>query len=199
MRSGQFRLPGRKALTLSDVECRVVVVDATECPVERPQKSSAGATAARRSATPRRRRPSPISEGAGRRRSQKAQVVADLKAKQILATAFSAGRTHDFRLFGSSRTAMRAQTCCLTDSGDQGLTKQHKNSRTPHKGSKLHRLTREQRRGNRQLPRERFVIEHVVRALKVFRILSERYHNRRKRFGLRFNLIAALYNHELVD
>jgi len=35
--------------------------------------------------------------------------------------------------------------------------------------------------------------------LKVFRILSERYRNRRRRFGLRFNLIAALYNHELND
>jgi len=29
--------------------------------------------------------------------------------------------------------------------------------------------------------------------------LSERYRNRRKRFGLRFNLIAAIYNHELND
>ncbi len=30
--------------------------------------------------------------------------------------------------------------------------------------------------------------------LKTFRILSERYRNRRKRFGLRINLIAALVN-----
>ncbi|MGQ0604021.1 MAG: IS5/IS1182 family transposase, partial [Anaerolineales bacterium] len=29
-------------------------------------------------------------------------------------------------------------------------------------------------------------------------ILSERYRNRRRRFGLRFNLIAALYNLELA-
>jgi len=30
----------------------------------------------------------------------------------------------------------------------------------------------------------------------VFRILLERYRNRRRRFGLRFNLIAALCNLE---
>ena len=35
--------------------------------------------------------------------------------------------------------------------------------------------------------------------LKIFRILSERYRNRRKRFGLRFNLIAAIYNMELAS
>ena len=43
------------------------------------------------------------------------------------------------------------------------------------------------------------MVEHVIRSLKIFRILAERYRNRRKRFGLRFNLIAALYNHELDD
>jgi exonuclease III len=30
-----------------------------------------------------------------------------------------------------------------------------------------------------------------------FHIISYRYRNRRKRFGLRFNLIAAIYNFEL--
>ncbi|MCA1626568.1 MAG: IS5/IS1182 family transposase, partial [Acidobacteria bacterium] len=29
------------------------------------------------------------------------------------------------------------------------------------------------------------------------RIIAERYRNRRKRFALRFNLIAGLYNYEL--
>ncbi|MBI2759205.1 MAG: hypothetical protein HYX49_11075 [Chloroflexi bacterium] len=41
---------------------------------------------------------------------------------------------------------------------------------------------------------KRILIEHVFRKLKVFRILSERYRNRRKKFTLRFNLIAAIYN-----
>ena len=56
MRSGAFRLPGKKALTRGDVAYQVVVVDATECPVERPKKSNGAPTAARRSVT--RRRPS---------------------------------------------------------------------------------------------------------------------------------------------
>jgi len=42
------------------------------------------------------------------------------------------------------------------------------------------------------------VIEHIFRKLKVFRILSERYRNRRKRFAVRFNLIASIYNLELI-
>jgi hypothetical protein len=89
---------------------------------------------------------------------------------------------------------MKPQTECLADSGYLGLRKRHGNSRLPDKKSKLHPLTKEQKRGNQQLSSERFVIEHIIRSVKIFRILAERYRNRRKRFGLRFNLIAALYN-----
>ena len=59
LRSGQFTLPGKKALTKSDVAFEVVVVDATECPIERPKKNSGTGTAARRSVTPKKRRSSP--------------------------------------------------------------------------------------------------------------------------------------------
>jgi hypothetical protein len=41
------------------------------------------------------------------------------------------------------------------------------------------------------------VVEHVLRHLKIFRLLAERNHNRRRRFSLRFNLIAGLYNLKL--
>lgn len=44
----------------------------------------------------------------------------------------------------------------------------------------------------------RIVAEHTNRRLKIWRILAERYRNRRRRFGLRFNLIAALVNLELA-
>lgn len=137
--------------------------------------------------------------GKKKRHTQKAQIVADPKTGRIVATAFSAGRRHDFKVFQQSRLAMLPQTECLADSGYLGLKKSHENSRLPHKKSKLHPLTPEQKAQNRQLSKERFVIEHVIRSLKIFRILSERYRNRRKRFGLRFNLIAAIYNHELND
>ncbi len=59
LRSGQFTLPGKKALTQSDLAFEVVVVDATECPVERPKKNSVSVTAARRSATPKKRKSLP--------------------------------------------------------------------------------------------------------------------------------------------
>ena len=117
---------------------------------------------------------------------------------QIIATAFANGSTHDFRLFKESKVAIAEQTLCLADSGYQGLMDLHANSKIPKKKSKHHPLTLEQKKSNRELSQQRIFVEHVIGKLKVFRILSERYRNRRKRFGLRFNLIASLYNFELT-
>lgn len=51
IKSGKFALPARPKAGGSDQAWSVVVVDVTEQPVERPKKSSAPATRAKRSAT----------------------------------------------------------------------------------------------------------------------------------------------------
>jgi transposase len=94
---------------------------------------------------------------------------------------------------------MASQIRCLADAGYQGLQAWHASAETPAKKSKLHPLTKEQKASNRKLSRERILVENVIRRLKIFRILSERYRNRRKRFALRFNLIAAIHNLELTS
>jgi hypothetical protein len=55
MKSGEFRLPGRKALQPRDTLIEVVLIDATEQPIERPKKSNIGTTVERRSGIPRKR------------------------------------------------------------------------------------------------------------------------------------------------
>ena len=80
------------------------------------------------------------------------------------------------------------------DTGYLGLVQIHANSLLPKKRSKNHPLTRQERSNNREISRKRIFVEHAIRFLKRFRILSERYRNRRKRFALRFALIAAICN-----
>jgi hypothetical protein len=49
VRSGKFRLPGKKVLQASDTVFEVVLVDVSEQPVERPKKAKNGITVAKRS------------------------------------------------------------------------------------------------------------------------------------------------------
>ncbi len=85
----------------------------------------------------------------------------------------------------------------LADKGYQGIKHYHDNSCIPHKKPRNGHLTKEQKRGNKEQARRRVRVENVIRHLKIFQILSSRYRNRRKRFSLRVNLIAGLYNYEL--
>ncbi len=119
------------------------------------------------------------------------------KDKQIYCIATGKGRKHDFRLWKESKTRLHPHIKLKADSGYQGIGKLHERSEVPHKRSKRRPLTKEQKTYNRSISSERVLVEHVIRTLKVFRILAERYRNRRKRFGLRVNLIAAILNYEL--
>lgn len=123
--------------------------------------------------------------------------MVNLRTMEIIATAFGHGNMHDFRLFKESYAGIDQDILCLADTGYLGIDKLHANSHIPAKRSKLHPLTPEQKAANRELASQRIFCEHIIGRLKVFRILSDRYRNRRKRFGLRFNLIAAIYNLEL--
>jgi hypothetical protein len=55
IKSEQFHLPGKKVLQSSDTVIEIVLVDASEQPIERPKKDKKGITAAKRSVTPKKR------------------------------------------------------------------------------------------------------------------------------------------------
>lgn len=108
--------------------------------------------------------------------------------------AFSNGKRHDFQLFKDSRVHVKAETVLEADTGYQGLALIHTNSLLPKKRSKTHLLSKQERKDNREISKVRIFVEHAIRFVKRFRILSERYRNRRSRFALRFSLIAGICN-----
>ena len=108
------------------------------------------------------------------------------------------GKKHDFRLFKESEIRMLEKILIKADTGFIGIQKFHKNSQLPKKRSKKNPLTKEDKQNNRKISSDRVVNENAIGFIKRFKILSERYRNRRKRFGLRFNLIAGICNFDLV-
>lgn len=180
IKSGLFNLPGKKALLESNSEIEVIVVDVSEQEIERPKKKQKS-----------------YYSGKQGYHTLKSQVVADQKSEQVICVRCEKGRVHDFRLWKESKIRLNKEIEILGDKGYQGIQKIHQNSQIPHKKKKKEKLSKEQKKANRQLSQRRIVIEHIHRRLKIFRILSSRYRNRRRRFGLRLNLIAGIYNYEL--
>jgi len=83
------------------------------------------------------------------------------------------------------------------DSGFQGIAEYHKNSETPKKKTKNKPLSAAEKAENKRIAQERMLIENVIAKIKVFKILSNKYRNRRRRHGLRMSLICGIYNAEL--
>lgn len=121
------------------------------------------------------------------------------KTQQIICTNYSNGKCHDFRLLKKSGVQFYKDLKVLTDTGYLGLQKIHTNTFMPKKKSKKNPLTKEEKIQNRELSSQRILNEHIIGKIKRFKILADRYRNRRKRFGLRFNLIAEVCNFELQN
>jgi DDE superfamily endonuclease/Helix-turn-helix of DDE superfamily endonuclease len=181
MKTGKFGIPGKKALFKGFGRPEVVVMDVTETAIERKKKTQ-----------------KKYYSGKKKYHTLKMQVVINQESKQIICLNFGPGHCHDFSLFKKSQVHFHPSTDSLQDSGYQGIKDYHFNSWTPKKKPKNGNLSLLEKDYNRALAQERIVIEHVNRSLKVFKILSSRYRNRRRRYGLRCNLLSALYNYELA-
>jgi len=179
--SRKFSLPGKKELLKMRPQEDLVVMDVMESPIERPQREQ-----------------KKFFSGKQGEHTLKTQLVVYHKSGQIICIEHGRGRRHDFRLFKNSEVKFGRLLKVIADKGYQGIHKIHQLSETPIKKSKGKKLTKEQKKYNRELNRLRIVVEHVNRRLKIFSILSNRYRNRHRRFGLRSNLIAGIYNYELA-
>ena len=176
-----FRLPGKKKLLQSN-QLNVVLTDVTESPIERPKKKQ-----------------KKFYSGKKKRHTLKSQLTVDKDSKEIISTSFGNGKMHDFRLYKESNTLIHEDIKSLNDSGYQGLQKMHSNTELPKKKSKKSPLTKSDKKYNRELSSARALNENVIACIKKFKIIADRYRNRRKRFALRFNLICGIYNWELKN
>lgn len=121
----------------------------------------------------------------------------DKKTSQIICTSYKNGKCHDYRLFKESGVKIQPKVKIAVDTGYQGLQKIHLETVLPKKKSKKNPLTHEDKKNNTALAKDRVVVENVIGMLKRFKIIADRYRNRRKRFSLRFNLLAGIFNYEL--
>ena len=120
------------------------------------------------------------------------------KTRQIIAVAQAKGKTHGFKIYKTMVGSNVLEEIKLQgDSGFQGLLEIHKNSEIPKKKSKHHPFSTAEKLENKRISQERVLVENVIAKVKVFKILTNRYRNRRKRYNLRMSLICGIYNEEL--
>jgi hypothetical protein len=115
----------------------------------------------------------------------------------ILAVRSARGTIHDFQILKKSNLDINPNAKIKTDKGFLGIKKLYPNSEVPHKASKHHPLTKEQKQYNRQLAKERTMIEHRNRECKIFRICKAQYRGKHKNYEKTWKLVSAIVNLKL--
>ena len=137
--------------------------------------------------------------GKKKKHTLKTQVIFNPKLKQIVSIQIEDGRKHDLTIARKYLKEMVIYPYIMADLAYKGFHQIKSKLLIPIKKPKNLSLPQIAKQINQEISRRRITIEHINGKLKYFRILTERYRNRRKRFGLRMNLIAGMVNWMLLN
>jgi hypothetical protein len=165
-----------KTRHLSQKEVEDLIVDATEQAVERPKRGQ-----------------KTFYSGKKKRHTVKTEIRVTPQGRIVHVSKTCPGSVHDFALY-KEEPSLPQDTRAFVDSGYQGLDKIHRCTELPFKASQHSPLDADDKAYNQALARVRIKVEHVIAQLKTFSILSDRYRNKRKRYNLKFNIIAGIVN-----
>jgi hypothetical protein len=75
-------------------------------------------------------------------------MIMERSTKRIICIHQANGKTHDFKLFKKSKLPLEQKINIKADAGYQGMEKIHGNTEFPRKSSKLHPLTKKEKKMN---------------------------------------------------
>ena len=156
-------------------------IDATEQQIPRPKN--------------KRRRKSYYS-GKKKKHTVKTQLMVNKKGLILHKTNHDKGTLHDYKIFRKTHPKIPKKVEVTADLGYVGIEKDFPDLkiRIPMKKQKGKPRTKQDRRFNRKLSRERIVVEHVIGKTKKFGIMGGIFRNRLKRYDCVSSIVYGLVN-----
>jgi DDE superfamily endonuclease/Helix-turn-helix of DDE superfamily endonuclease len=166
----------KKERRLSQIELETIIVDVTEQTTQRPQKKQ-----------------KVYYSGKKKRHTLKTEIQVRMSGEIVRVSKPHPGSVHDFEIRKREKPISRSVRI-YADSGYQGIEEVHPTSCIPFKRTKLKKLTSFQKRFNTALSRRRVKVENVICRMKKYKILQDRYRNKREKYHMKTNIIAGLVN-----
>ena len=184
----------RKIRTMEELEEMFpglrAIVDATEQEIPRPMEKGKRKT---------------HYSGKKRRHTVKTQLTVNSDGLIVHRTNHARGRVHDYALFARSRPRLPEGVRPMVDLGYYGIEgdypelnaiipfRRHGGGRG-HGGEKAPDLTPEQKAFNKQVSKERVVVEHTISRLKKFRVMADEFRNRLRHYDPMTDIVSGLVN-----
>jgi len=169
-------LGAKRSIRVSCEEAKALIVDCTEQPVQRPKRKQRC-----------------WYSGKKKRHTIKTEIIITENGRIVSISKAAPGKVHDLTMRRRG-PPLPEKAHVYADSGYQGLQEEHAATDIPYKKTKNRKLTRKERKHNRELSSFRVRVEHSIGKMKTFRILSERYRYPRKRYDIKSRTVAGIIN-----
>jgi DDE superfamily endonuclease len=166
----------KRTIRITEEEAQALLIDATEQPVERPQ-----------------RKQKCWYSGKKKRHSIKNEIITTEAGRIVSVSPSAPGTVHDITIRRRGPPLPKSSRG-YADSGYQGYQNDHPDLDIPYKKPKKGKLTKEEKEYNHTLSRFRVRVEHVIGRMKKFRILADRFRYPRSRHSIKFAVIAGITN-----
>ena len=115
--------------------------------------------------------------------------------------AYKKGRRHDYDIYKKNHPVTPKEVVNVFDLGYLGVEKDFPEqlSALPYKKKRNQELSQEEKEYNKNHSRKRIVIEHTICRLKKYRIMSDIFRNKLRKYNKISDIVAGLVNYRIMN
>ena len=164
----------------------IAFTDCTEQQIPRPKNS---------------RRRKMYYSGKKKRHTVKTQLMVNNHGLIIYKTGYKKGHQHDYNIYKNNHPVTPKHVVSMFDLGYLGVEKDfpEQTSSLPNRKKRNHEFSQEEKEYNQSHARERIVIEHTICRLKKYRIMSDVFRNRLRKYNRVSNIVSGLVNYRIMN
>jgi DDE superfamily endonuclease len=180
----------KRLKTLEEIEQRfqgfLAFIDSTEQQIPRPVN---------------KRKRKAYYSGKKKKHTVKNQLVVNNHGIIIHKTHHKKGRRHDYDIYKESHPAIPKQVINVFDLGYLGVEKDFPKqlSSLPNRKKRNQELSDDHKNYNKNHSKKRIVIEHTICRLKKYKIMSDVFRNRLRKYNKISDIVSGLVNYRIMN
>ena len=139
--------------------------------------------------------------GKKKRHTIKTQLIVNNQGIIIHKVGYKNGRKHDYQIYKNNHPVIPKEVVNVVDLGYLGIETDfpEQKSSIPIRKKRNLELSQEEKDYNKNHSRKKIVIEHTICRLKKYRIMSDIFRNKLRKYNKVSDIVAGLINYRIMN
>ncbi len=131
----------------------------------------------------------------------KNQITVNNRGYILHKVGYKKGRKHDYDIYKNNHPDIPKQVIIVVDLGYLGIEKDFPEqlSALPYKKKRNQELSQEEKEYNTIHSKKRIIVEHTISRLKKYRIMSDIFRNKLRKYNKVSDIVAGLVNYRIMN